>query len=359
MKLVTGATGLVGGHLLYKLLLTEDKVIATHRESSNIQAVKKIFSYYTDPQTVEQLYAKIEWRKADILNAYEMYEAMEGVDEVYHCAAIVSFTPRQKDMVITNNVQGTANVVNAALERRVNKFIYASSVAALGNKPNGIITEKTYAVPDEKISVYSKSKYYAEMEVWRGQQEGLNVIIVNPSIIMGPPADWKKKLVGRMFYQVWEGLPIYIDGIMGYVDVRDVVEAMIRLAEKEVYGERFIVSAENLSYYEVISMAAEFMGRPRPRFKLGEFWLSTAYYVDQLRSWLFSEDPILTKETKKYINVADYYSSEKLLKTLPDFKFTPIRETIKFMAEKFLEQLTPEERAKEGIFLKALQLVSD
>ncbi len=359
MILVTGGTGLLGSHLLFDLLKRYDKVVATKRASSNIEGVKKVFSYYTDEQTAQQMFDRIEWREADILNVGQLYDAMEGIDEVYHCAAIVSFTPREKEKVFKHNIEGTANMVNVSLERGIRKFVYASSVAAMGTNPDGVITEETYAVPDEKYSVYSKSKYYAELEVWRGQEEGLNVIIVNPSIILGPPVDWKKKMIGRMFYQVWEGMPVYIEGVVGYVDVRDVVKAMLMLSEREIYGERFIVSAENLSFYEIFSMVAEALGRPKPKYKVNDLLLSAAFVVDQLRSMFTFSDPILTKETVKYANTRDYYSSEKLLKTLPEFKFTPIRETINFMAKLFLEQLTPEERARKGIFLKALELIGD
>ncbi len=355
MKLVTGATGLVGSHLILELLTRgDDKIIATKRKTSKVESLKKVFSYYVPEDEVEKLYSRIEWREADLLNAYEIYEAMEGVDEVYHCAGMVSYLPRDKQRVFEINIHGTANTVNAALERKVEKFVYVSSVAALGSTLSGKITEETYAVPEEKFSIYSKSKYYAELEVWRGQEEGLNIVIVNPSVILGPPADWKEKMIGRLFLQVWKGLPVYIDGVVGFVDVRDVARAMVMLAERQIFGQRFIVSAENLSYYQVLSMVAEALGKPKPKYKLSTGVLKVAYGFDKIRSTLTHLDPIITREIINYVGDVQYYSNEKLLSYLPDFKFIPIRETIEFMAKIFKQQLSEQNLDKERFWFKIL-----
>ncbi len=345
MKLVTGATGLVGSHLIMHLLdrNPDEKIVALYRKNSKIESVKKIFGFYGKDS--QALFDRIEWRRADILNYQEILDVFDSVDEVYHCAAIVAFSKKEKNRVIENNVRGTANMVNAALENNVKKFVYTSSVAAIGSNDGGIITEETQAIPEEKISVYSKSKFYAELEVWRGHEEGLNVVIVNPSIIFGIPTDWDSKLIGKLFWLIWKGFRFYSNGVMGYVDVNDVAKAMIMLAEREIYGERFIVNSENLSYKQVFDMIADALGKPRPNMYAYDFLLTTAFYLDQIKSFLTPNDPVLTKEIVKYAKQQDYYSSEKLLKALPDFKFTPIKETIDFMAKFFLAHVRKEEKS--------------
>ncbi len=352
MILVTGATGLVGSLLTLELLQKGYDVIATHRATSNIEKLKTIFSYYVDSEQAIKYFNQLQWREVDLLNAYDIYQALEGIDTVFHTAAIVSFTAKDKKEILINNVEGTKNIVNAALERNVKKFIHVSSVASLGENPGGIITEDTQAIPEQKISTYSKSKYYSELEVWRAQQEGLNTIIVNPSIILGPLPDWKRKVIGKMLYIIWEGLPFYINGRTGFVDVRDVVRAMIMLSEKETFGQRFIINAENLTIKQVLDMVADAMGRPRPKYLITENWIKTVFWLDQVRSRLTFTDPLLTKEYIKYINIDQQFSSEKLLKTLPEFHYTPIKETINFAVEKFINSLTEKEQKKTNYLNK-------
>ncbi len=352
MKLITGVTGLVGSHLALELLKTEPKIIAIKRKSTNTELVKKTFSYYLPQQKVQEFFGKIEWREADLLNTYELYEAMDGVDEVYHCAGLITYDPRDKYRVFEVNVQGTANTVNAAIERKIKKFIYVSSVASLGSKTDDEeIDEETYAVPAEKYSFYSKSKYYAEMQVWRGQEEGLNIVIVNPSVILGPPADWKRKLIGKMFIQIWRGLPFYIDGVLGYVDVRDVVKAMIELANREIYGHRFIVNAANLSYYEIFSMVADALEKPRPKYKVSPAVFRAIYGLDKIRTFVTNSKALITKDMIKYIGTKLYYSNTKLLQFVPGFEYIPISETIKFMAKIFERELEPQQLHKESFLL--------
>ncbi len=346
MVLVTGATGLVGSLLTLELLRSGQKVVATRRATSKIDKLKKFFSFYVPAKQAVQYYNQIEWREVDLLNAYQVYEILEGIDTVYHTAAIVSFTAKDKEEILTNNIKGTTNIVNAALERNIHKFIHVSSVASLGENPGGFITEETQAIPEQKISNYAKSKYYSELEVWRAHEEGLNTIIVNPSIILGPLVDWKRKVIGKMLYIVWEGLPFYVDGRTGFVDVRDVVRAMLMLSEKEIFGQRFIINAENLTIKEILDMVADAMGRPRPKYHINEHWVKAAFWLDQIRSRLTFTDPLLTKEYIKYININQQFSSKKLLRTLPDFRYTPIKETINFVVEKFLNSLSEKERNK-------------
>ena len=190
MILVTGSTGLVGTHLLLELLKKHDRIRATHRASSNLQAVYDTFALYVDdPGTY---YDKIEWTEADVTDFDTLIQALDGVDYVYHTAAFISFDPRERFTMIQSNVGGTANLVNACLERKVKKLCYVSSTAALGNAPAGEqITEDKIWSYSKNRSAYSVSKYQSEMEIWRGMAEGLQAVIVNPSIIIGP-GDWKR-----------------------------------------------------------------------------------------------------------------------------------------------------------------------
>ncbi|NCB09315.1 MAG: NAD-dependent epimerase/dehydratase family protein, partial [Bacteroidia bacterium] len=132
---VTGGTGLVGAHLLYQLTAAGKKVKALKRKTSNLQQVLKVFSYYSENHTT--LFDQIEWVNGDILDYYSLEEMLAGVTEIYHCAAIVSFDPKERAKMIANNVEGTANLVNAALENGVKKICHVSSVAALGQMSGG------------------------------------------------------------------------------------------------------------------------------------------------------------------------------------------------------------------------------
>jgi len=349
MILITGATGLVGSHLAFELLKKEEKIIALKRKTSNIEKLKTIFSFYTDKDTANKYFNRIEWREADLLNIYEIYEALEGISMIYHTAAIVSFEKKHGYDILFNNVNSTANLVNAALDRKVEKFIHVSSVASLGDNPNGLITEDTHAIPEQKLSFYSKSKYYSELEVWRAQQEGLNTIILNPSVILGPLADWKSKVIGKVLFLVWEGLPFYVNVRTGFVDVRDVVKAMSMLAEKEVYEQRFIISAENLYIKELLDIIAETMGKPKPKYLINKYWIKAVYWLEQICSKFNLTDPILTKEYLNYVNIDQRFSSEKLLRTLPDFKYIPINDTINFIVNLFLESLSEKEKKQKSL----------
>jgi dihydroflavonol-4-reductase len=245
MILVTGGTGMLGAHLLYKLTKSNSKIRATKRKSSDLSMVERIFSYFDNDY--KSLFEKIEWMEADILDPESILTVMKDVDFVYHSAAMVSFDPSDYDKLLHVNIKGTKNVVNAALEHGVKKFCHVSSTSALGDAINGeSITEETFRNPKMKHSGYSISKYLSELEVWRGITEGLNAVIVNPSVVLGA-GNWETGSPS-IFSAVNDGMRFYTEGSMGYVDVVDVVEIMIRLMESEISGERYIVSAENISF---------------------------------------------------------------------------------------------------------------
>jgi len=334
MILVTGGTGLVGAHLLYHLTQTEDKVRALRRSSSSVEQTKKIFSFYTSQP--ENLFSKIEWVVGDILDIDLLLDVLEDIEKVYHTAAMVSFDPKDKAAIMETNVTGTANVVNACLEKKVKKLCYVSSIAAVGRADNdGVTTEESEWKNDRKISPYSHSKYEAEREVWRGIAEGLNAVIVNPSVILGP-GDFHKSSI-KMFQTVYNGLKVYTKGINGYIDVNDVAKAMILLMESDISGERFILNSENLSYQQLFGMMAGSLGVEAPKYKAGKFLSELSWRMLKIHSLLTGESPLITKQTARTANSVYRYSSEKFVKAT-GMSFTPIKQTIQRTAEIFLKE---------------------
>ncbi len=329
MIFVTGGTGLIGAHLLYKLVSAEKKVKALKRSTSNMQQVLRIFSYYTD--NPEQLFKRIEWVEGDILDYFDMEDHLSGVEEVYHCAAIISFRKSQRNQMIRNNTQGTANVVNAALKNGVKKFCHISSIAALGSTRDGSeINEETNWVPSKGESGYSHSKFFSEMEVWRGIEEGLQAVIVNPSIVLGPGDRYSGST--QLFQTVANGLLFYTHGVMGYVDVADVVKAMILLMDDKNFdnckNQRFLLNAENMSYKEIFFAIADAMGKPRPRYFASKFILEIAWRAVTLYALFSKNAPELSRETAKSAREIKKFDGSKISR-LTGFTYKPMADSIR------------------------------
>lgn len=324
MILATGATGLVGSYLLYDLLKADEPVRALLHNPQSLNHTRKIFnSLGVDAET---LINKIEWVEGDVLDYFSLADAMKGVQKVYHCAAIVSFDPRDRDLMMKINVDGTANVVNAALEAGVDKLCYVSSIASLGRTENSnIIDEKSQFRTSSYNSKYSLSKYAGEREVWRGTAEGLNAVIVNPSVILGYSDSDKGST--KMFSTIYRNSMFYGKGINGFVDVQDVVRAMISLMESNVQNERFVVSGGDFSYLEIFSLIASGFGKPVPKFAVPGWVLNTVWRLEWFRGKLSGSKPLITKETARTSKGSFYYSSNKLHCTL-NFEYTPIEKTI-------------------------------
>jgi len=332
MILVTGGTGLLGSHLLFDLVNAGKPVRAIKRKTSNTGTVQKVFSYYSDK--ADELFGKIEWVDADIMDFVAMDDALEGIDHVYHAGAVVSFYPKDHKAMLTVNIEGTANLVNLCIAREIKKFCYVSSVAVLGRAVNdGVSDESTYWQPSKKNSVYGQSKYGAEREIWRGIEEGLNAYIVNPSVILGP-GFWDGGNSG-LFSLVWKGLKYYTRGINGYVDVRDVSRAMILLMESEISKERFIVSSENCSYQQIFEYMARYLDRPTPSINVPLFLTGIAWRIEAVRSFIMRTLPEVTMEMATTTTMVYTYSNEKIRKTL-GFEFMPVEQSIKEISELFL-----------------------
>lgn len=312
MILVTGGTGMLGAHLLLDLMRTNGKVRALKRTTSNLSHVRNIFSFY-EPDW-ELLFDRIEWVDVDLLDYSSVSRAMKGVDMVFHCAATVSFHKRDRQLLLDNNICSTTNMVNAALNEGVRRFCHVSSTAAIGRSENGEpSTEKHVWAPEKKHSGYSESKFYSEMEVWRGIEEGLDAVIVNPSVILGSGNwNWGSPLY---FSTIWNGLKYYTRGGTGYVDARDVSRAMIHLTDDEnwekVRKQRFIVSAENRPHRDVFNLIADNLGKKRPSVFASGLMLNIGWRMAALAAFFNKKRPVITRETASGANLFSNYSGKK------------------------------------------------
>lgn len=333
MILVTGGTGLIGSHLLYDLVKAGQQVRALRRASSNIAQVQHVFSYYADDPS--ELTKRIEWVEGDVLDVSSLTKAMVGIEVVYHCAATVSFRPKDHEWLMKVNVEGTANVVNAALEAGVKTLCHVSSVAAIGregsNKP---ITEKAEWLVNRHTTAYGRSKRAAELEVWRGQAEGLDVVIVNPTLVMGPGV-WGQSST-QIVKKVADGLSFYTTGSNGFIDVRDVSAIMLKLVENGPKNERFILAGENLLLRDAVDQIADELGKTRPRFKANRFITGLVWRFEWLRSKLAGSKPILTRETTNTANSTSVYDNSKI-KAVLDHPFIPIAQSIKDTCTLYLQ----------------------
>ncbi len=332
MILVTGGTGLLGSWVLLDLLRNGEQVRALKRNNSSLYVVNKTFKDHAEKPN--DLLAKIEWVEGDIMDIVSLESAMKGVDKVYHCAAIVSFQGGDKERLMNVNVQGTTNVVNQCLHSKISKLCYVSSVAAIGRtEGKQFFTEDAEWTPSKNNSVYAQSKYKAEMEVWRGQAEGLDVVIVNPSIILGNGQ--KGQGSSQLFEEVNKGLKFYTSGLNGFVDVRDVASIMIRLMNAEIKNERFILNGGNVHYKDVFTWMAKSLGVKAPHIEAKK-WMREIYWrLAVLRAFLGGKQSTVTKETARTAANKHYYDNSKILKTLKGFKFHTIEEAVRFHAQYF------------------------
>ncbi|WP_299272869.1 NAD-dependent epimerase/dehydratase family protein [uncultured Psychroserpens sp.] len=326
MILVTGGTGLVGSHLLFNLASNNDAVRAIYRRAHKLESVKKVFSYYTD--NAEELYNKIEWVEANINDIPALEIAFKDVAYVYHCAAFISFEPNRYKELRNVNIKGTANIVNLCISNSVKKLCYVSSIAAIGHESNSstLITETTEWNPEHDNSVYAITKYGAEMEVWRGTQEGIDAVIVNPGIILGPGI-WNGGGSGSLFKQIYKGLNYYPKGSSAYVDVWDVVSIMTQLMTSHLKNERYIVISENASFKSFQDKVARNLEVKTATKEASPLLLGVAWRLDWTHHKLFGKRRKLSKQMAKSISEDTLYDNAKVKLAL-QFKFRPIDESI-------------------------------
>ena len=313
MVLVTGGTGLVGAHLTLHLIENGENVRAIYRNLESIQKTKNLFSLYQK----EALFEKIDWIQADIIDVPSLELAFENVDYVYHCAALISFDPKDEDALRKTNIEGTANIVNFCLAKAVKKLCFVSSIAALGDlKENEtIITEESEWNPEKPHSDYAISKYGAEMEIWRGQQEGLESVIINPGVIIGP-GFWEQGS-GKLFKSVANGLSFYTKGITGFIAVPDVVQIAVKLMKGKHSNDRFTLIAENITFRELLDAIADSLNAKRPSLHASPLLVNVTYKIDWVISNVFGLKRRLDLATAKASYSKKRYSNEKIKNALP------------------------------------------
>jgi nucleoside-diphosphate-sugar epimerase len=332
MILVTGGTGMLGSYLLHELIASGKQVKALRRKGSSAEITLRVFSLLAGNKA-EALMDQIEWTEGDVLDYYSLEDTLQGVEEVYHCAAVVSFDPADKKRMMKINIEGTANMVNAALSKGIRKLCHVSSIASLSrSEKDEIITEDSYWKSSKRNSAYSVSKYGGEREVWRGIEEGLEAVIVNPALIIGYAGTNRGS--AQMFSTIDKCSWFYSNGVNGFVDVRDVARAMIQLMGSDIRNQRFVVVADSLSYREIFTMMAQNLGKKLPFIKAGSVLLEGVWRFEKVRSILFHSHPMITRETVNTQKNQYYYSAKKLEDAI-GFRFTPMTESIAFHAKAY------------------------
>ncbi|MDC1106537.1 NAD-dependent epimerase/dehydratase family protein [Prolixibacteraceae bacterium] len=336
MILVTGGTGMLGSHLLIKLVQNETRVRATKRKHSSLQIVENLF-HFLYPEQASVLLNKIEWVDADINDRNQLEDALQGVDTIFHTAATVSFQRNGKVEMILNNREGTANLIDLAVDAGVKKFCHVSSIAALEKEDAKKYTDEDNFWKTEKgKSAYSISKFQSEMEVWRGKEMGLPIVIVNPSVILGP-GTWNSGS-SRFFASVAKGMNFYTEGGTGFVDVMDCVDAMTALVFdhwKDVVGKRFILNATNLPYKEILFKIAEQIKVKKPKWKISKRGISIAYIVDSVISFLLGRTAKITRSTIRSATHRSYYNGKRITETIA-FSYRDIDETIERVSKQYI-----------------------
>jgi nucleoside-diphosphate-sugar epimerase len=321
MILVTGGSGFLGMHLVQYLSAMGKPVRALYHTTPPSQHLASL--------------PGIEWMQCDLLDVFAVEEAMQGVTDIYHCAAIVTFSPHLQEQMLHFNPESTANIVNQAIEQGIRKLVHVSSVAALGRSGDEKkeITEEQEWAESKYNSAYGISKYLAENEVWRGIGEGLNAVIINPSVILGA-GDWGKGSAQLMSVANSE-FPFYTHGVSGWVDVADVVRAMAMLMSADTAEERYIINSGNHGFREVFTLMAKALGKKPPRYAAGSFITGILWRLSAIYSLITRKNVTITRETADTATGHSYYNNEKFLKDFPDFAYTPITESIYKMAQAF------------------------
>jgi len=319
MVLVTGATGLVGSHLVLHLLGNDESVRAIFRSQASIEKTKSVFAFFNKLDWFD----RIEWLEADITDVPLLTAAFQNIDSVYHCAALISFDPADEDEIRKINIEGTANIVNFCLEFKVRKLCFVSSIAALGDPKDfeSVINEETEWNPEASHSDYAISKYGAEMEIWRGKQEGLEVAVVNPGVILGP-CFWHSGS-GEIFSRVANGLPFYTKGITGFVAVNDVVQLLVQLMKSNSNGERFIAVSENISFEKALKIVAKSINVKAPAIYAKPWVTAISWRFDWVLSAVFQMKRTLSKSMAHSLHSTTVFSNEKS-KSVLGFEFEAI-----------------------------------
>ncbi len=323
MIFVTGASGLIGSFICRKLV----------DEGHRVKALKRPA---TELNLLDDIKDKIHWIDGNLLNVSETENYLKGVDKVIHCAALVSYDQREEELIYQTNVEGTANLVNAALLQSVELFVHFSSVASIGKEKHvKVSTEETLWTEGENVSTYARSKHQSELEVWRGWAEGLNTIIINPSLVLGP-GNWNKSST-QVFKYVYEEHRFYTAGIVNYVDVRDVAEVTVRLMSSDLKGERFIVNSGSISCKKLFDTIAATMQKTPPGIRVSSNLIKVAITFEKIRSRLSGTKPLITDELRTVAKNQHYYANDKIKKAV-DVDFRRLEDTVHWTCEQLLKE---------------------
>ena len=325
--LVTGGTGFVGAYIIKELIEKDYSVRAIRRS--------KKLPFFVSPDILN----KAEWMDGDVLDVIALDDAMKGIDAVIHSAASISFAGRDRKQMYNVNINGTANVVNLALENDVKKLLHISSISALGRTSSGEhVTEEKKWMESKLNTHYGITKNKAETEVWRGIGEGLNAVIINPSTVLGY-GNWHDGSCA-IFRNVYREFPWFTTGINGFVDVEDVAKVAVLLLESDINEERFIINSENWEFRQLFNAIAEGFGKKRPLLQATPFLSSIAWRLEKVKSSLANRKPLLTKETAKIALSKTYWENDKILKALPGFSFLPLDHCIKKACKNYADALS-------------------
>lgn len=322
MIFVTGGTGFLGAYIIKELIEKGYKVRAIRRSA-------KLPAFIS-----EEILNKAEWVEGDVLDVLSLQDAMQGIEKVIHSAAIVSFLKKERKQLYQVNVEGTANVVNMALENNVKRLVHISSVAALGRTAEGGQVNEEKKWEESKVNThYAKSKYKAELEVWRGISEGLDAVILNPSTILGY-GDWNTGSCA-LFRNIYKGFKWFTPGINGFVDVEDVAKITVMMMESDISEQRFIVNGDTWPFKRLQETIADNFKKKRPVKEATPFLLGIAWRMEKWKSLFTGKKPLLTRESARVAVSKTWFENEKLLKAFPGFSFTPLEETIQKACEKY------------------------
>lgn len=333
--LLTGATGFIGAYVLRLLLQRGYPVRALRRRTSPMDLVRDVAD-------------QVEWVEGDVIDLFALEEAYQGITHVCHCAALVSFRASDERRMMRVNVEGTANMVNFALDAGVQHFVHVSSIAALGRAANRPQLDETCAWVDSPTNTrYAVSKYLSEQEVWRAHAEGLSAVIVNPSMVLGS-GFWHVG-TGRIFQQIYRGMKLYPMGQNGFVDVRDVAQFIVLMLERGIQGERYILNAQDMLFRDLFFQIADALGVRRPFIRVTPLLAEIGWRVEWLKSQLLRTDPLLTRDSARAAMGRFSYSNQKSL-SVGGFTYRPIEQTIRETAAQFLEA------ARDGFTPRVLPL---
>ncbi|WEK36629.1 MAG: NAD-dependent epimerase/dehydratase family protein [Candidatus Pseudobacter hemicellulosilyticus] len=325
--LLTGGTGFLGAYILKELVEQGYSVRALRRTSK--------LPFFLPAH----IFDRVEWVEGDLLDIISLEEAMDGIDTVIHAAAKVSFDPADKQELFRININGTANVVNAALICNIRRLVYISSVAALGRSATGdTVNEEKKWQKSKTNTWYAISKFQAEREVWRGMGEGLDVVVLNPSTILGY-GDWKNSSAA-IFRNVYQEFPWYTNGVNGFVDVEDVARATVRLMESDLVNQQFIVSGDNWPFRQLFNSIADAFGKKQPAKMATPFLGSIAWRLEKLKSLFTGKRPLLTRQSAKVAQSKTYFDNSKILSALPGFSFTPLQVSVEKACRQYHQYLS-------------------